>query len=61
MMYAVNILTNVIKEHKKIIEQLKDTDIELVCDDFFMQEEIAERELYIKMLQDAIEKLLNNQ
>lgn len=57
MIYAINILASTIKEHKKIINQINDTDIELIADDFFMKEEIKEREQYIEILQTAIKKL----
>jgi hypothetical protein len=57
MIYAINILNNTIKEHKRIINQLNETDPELICNDFFMESEIKEREGYITNLQEAIKTL----
>lgn len=57
MIYAIKILTDVIKTHNEAIKELNDMEHEMVSSMIFADEEIKEREGYIKQLTEAIEKL----
>jgi len=57
MIYAIKILTDVIKTHNEAIKELNDMEHEMVSSIIFADEEIKEREGYIKQLTEAIEKL----
>lgn len=57
MLYAIKILTDAIKKHRDTIKDLQETDHEMVSSMIFADEEIKEREGYIKQLTEAIEKL----
>lgn len=57
MLYSIKILQGVIDQHQKEIDKLKKVIEESLETTFFEEEEIKEREDYIKQVSEAIQKL----